>query len=75
MPEAFQSWKAQLRPEYFQMFPLLATGALIHGAIYALEGIFAFGIIGSALVVLLTSIEDFGEVLKKDNPPATVTGD
>ena len=46
---------------------LLAFAApFTHGIIYALEGLFAAGIIGSALVVLLTSIEDFGEVLKKD---------
>jgi hypothetical protein len=68
-------FEAQLPRSVSAMFSLLATGSLIHGAIYALEGLFAFGIIGSALVVLLTSIEDFGEILKDDNRPETVTGD
>lgn len=31
-----------------------------------LEGIFVFGLVGSALVVLMTSIEDFREVLSKE---------
>jgi hypothetical protein len=48
------------------LFAILTTGPLLHGAIYALEGLFAAGVIGSALVVVLTSIQDFGEVLKKD---------
>ena len=41
---------------------------LIHFAIYVLEAMFAAGIIGSALVVLLTSIEDVIEIATPDEP-------
>lgn len=35
-------------------------------AIYVLEGLFAAGIIGSALVVFLTSVEDFEVFFSRD---------
>ena len=38
-------------------------------AIRALETMFALGLIGSAIVVVLTSIEDFRTLFKKDNEP------
>jgi len=41
---------------------------LIHFAIYVLEAMFAAGIIGSALVVLLTSIEDVIEIATPEEP-------
>jgi hypothetical protein len=40
---------------------------LITIAVRALETIFVVGLIGSAIVVILTSIEDFGTLFKKDN--------
>ena len=42
------------------------TRFLVTAAIRILEGIFAFGILGSALVVILAGIEDLREVFKKD---------
>jgi hypothetical protein len=50
------------------------AGSIVHGAIYVLEALFVIGVIGSALVVLLTSIEDFFEVLKPDTPAGSETG-
>jgi hypothetical protein len=38
-------------------------------AIRTLEVMFALGLIGSAVVVVLTSIEDFRTLFKKDNEP------
>jgi preprotein translocase subunit Sss1 len=38
-------------------------------AIRTLETMFVLGIIGSAIVVILTSIEDFKTLFKKDNEP------
>ena len=38
-------------------------------AIRTLETMFVLGIIGSAIVVILTSIEDFRTLFKKDNEP------
>jgi hypothetical protein len=38
-------------------------------AIRALEAIFVAGVLGSALVVVLTSVEDFKTLFKKDNEP------
>lgn len=43
--------------------------ALIHFAIKLLEVLFAIGIIGSALVVVLTSIEDVIEIFTPDESP------
>ncbi len=40
---------------------------LTHFAVL-LEGIFFLGLIGSALVILLTSIEDIKVLLEKDEP-------
>ena len=41
---------------------------LVIAGIRLLEAIFAFGIIGSALVIILTGVEDVREVFKKDKP-------
>lgn len=41
---------------------------LVIAGIRLLEAIFAFGIIGSALVVLLAGVEDIREMFKKDEP-------
>jgi hypothetical protein len=41
---------------------------LVIFGIRLLEAIFAFGIIGSALVVLLAGVEDFREIFKKGEP-------
>ena len=41
----------------------------IHFAIYVLEVLFAAGIIGSALVVILTAIEDVVEIATPDETP------
>jgi hypothetical protein len=38
-------------------------------AIRILEAMFVVGILGSAVVVILTSIEDFYTLFKKDNTP------
>ncbi|HYK51631.1 MAG TPA: hypothetical protein VEU94_18065 [Terriglobales bacterium] len=38
-------------------------------AIRVLEAMFVVGVLGSALVVVLTSIEDFRTLFKKDNEP------
>lgn len=38
-------------------------------AVRTLETMFVLGIIGSAIVVILTSIEDFKTLFKKDNEP------
>jgi hypothetical protein len=35
------------------------------GLIYALEGVFAVGVIGSAIVLILTTIEDTKTLLSK----------
>ena len=42
---------------------------LITIAVRVLEAMFVLGIIGSAVVVVLTSIEDFKTLFKKDNEP------
>ena len=42
---------------------------LITLAVRTLEGMFVLGLLGSALVVALTSIEDFRTLFKKDNEP------
>ncbi len=41
--------------------------SVIHALIWALEAIFVFGIVGAALVVILTSIEDVREVFSKED--------
>jgi hypothetical protein len=38
-------------------------------AIRVLEVMFVVGVLGSALVVVLTSVEDFKTLFKKDNEP------
>jgi hypothetical protein len=38
-------------------------------AIRVLEAMFVVGVLGSALVVVLTSVEDFRTLFKKDNEP------
>jgi hypothetical protein len=40
---------------------------LITIAVRILEVMFVLGLIGSAIVVILTSIEDFATLFKKDN--------
>ncbi|MBS1852485.1 MAG: hypothetical protein JST79_16390 [Acidobacteria bacterium] len=45
---------------------------LINIAIYAVEAMFALGIVGSMIVVLLTTIEDANEVFQKDEQPEPV---
>ena len=42
---------------------------LITIAVRILEAMFALGLIGSAIVVILTSIEDFRTLFKKDDEP------
>jgi hypothetical protein len=42
---------------------------LITIAVRILEAMFAVGLIGSAIVVILTSIEDFRTLFKKDDEP------
>jgi len=42
---------------------------LITIAVRILEAMFVLGLIGSAVVVVLTSIEDFRTLFKKDNDP------
>lgn len=42
---------------------------LMTTAIRVLEAMFVVGVLGSALVVVLTSIEDFRTLFKKDNEP------
>jgi hypothetical protein len=42
---------------------------LITIAVRILEAMFVLGLIGSAVVVVLTSIEDFRTLFKKDNEP------
>jgi hypothetical protein len=42
---------------------------LITIAVRTLEAMFALGLIGSAIVVILTSIEDFRTLFKKDDEP------
>jgi hypothetical protein len=43
-----------------------STRFVVTPAIRILEGIFAFGILGFAVVVILAGIEDLREVFKKD---------
>jgi hypothetical protein len=42
---------------------------LITIAVRALEAMFVLGLIGSGVVVILTSIEDFRTLFKKDKEP------
>ena len=42
------------------------TRFLVTGAIRILEGIFIFGILGSALVLILISVEDIRDLFEKD---------
>jgi hypothetical protein len=42
---------------------------LMNIAIRVLEAMFVVGVLGSALVVVLTSVEDFRTLFKKDNEP------
>jgi hypothetical protein len=41
---------------------------IIKFAVIFLEALFAVGVIGSAIVVILTSIEDIGEIMSSDEP-------
>jgi hypothetical protein len=43
--------------------------ALIKAGVWFLEAIFAFGVIGSALVLVLTTVEDVRALRQKDNGP------
>jgi len=47
---------------------LVAVGFVGRLAIRVLEALFAAGIIGSAIVVVITFIEDLKEVVSKDEP-------
>jgi hypothetical protein len=38
-------------------------------AIRIIEALFVIGVLGSAMVVVLTTIEDFKTLFKKDNEP------
>jgi hypothetical protein len=38
-------------------------------AIRIIESLFVIGVLGSAMVVVLTTIEDFKTLFKKDNEP------
>lgn len=49
--------------------------ALIKAGVWFLEAIFAFGVIGSALVLILTSIEDIRALRQKDNGPQEAPAD
>jgi hypothetical protein len=42
---------------------------LITIVVRIVEAMFAVGVLGSAVVVILTSIEDFRMLFKKDNTP------
>jgi hypothetical protein len=42
---------------------------LVTIAIHILETMFALGLIGSAVVVILTAVEDFKMLFKKDKEP------
>lgn len=55
-----------------QMLSNTGMGLVLKVGIYAIECLFIFGIIGAALVVLLTSIEDF-EVFLKENQESAAT--
>lgn len=52
--------------------PLLGVGLVARVAVRALEILFAVGIIGSALVVVITFVEDLKEVLSTDEPPESM---
>lgn len=41
---------------------------LVHIGIRILEAIFAFGIVGSTIVVIVAGIEDVAEVFRSDKP-------
>ncbi|HXP15821.1 MAG TPA: hypothetical protein VN868_01885 [Terriglobales bacterium] len=45
-------------------------GRVVAGFIFALEALFAVGIAGSFLVLILTLIEDSRELFQKDKVPA-----
>jgi len=45
-----------------------STPFLAAAATRMLEGVFVFGILGSALVIIFAGIEDLREVLKRDMP-------
>lgn len=38
-------------------------------SVRVLEAMFALGVVGSAIVVILSSIEDFATLFKKDSKP------
>ncbi len=46
----------------------MVTRFLTTAGIRVLEAIFAFGIIGSAVVIILAGLEDVREILKKETP-------
>ena len=49
--------------------PLLGVGLVARVAVRALEILFVVGVIGSALVVVITFVEDLKEALSPDEPP------
>jgi hypothetical protein len=48
---------------------------LIKVGVWFLEGIFAFGAIGSAVVLVLTTVEDVRALRQKDETPQEATAD
>ena len=49
-------------------------GRVVSGLIFALEVLFALGVAGSSLVLILTLIEDSKELFMKDKSPADLMG-
>jgi len=49
-------------------------GRVISGLIFTLEALFALGVAGSSLVLILTLIEDSKELFMKDRSPADLMG-
>ena len=46
----------------------MVTRSVIRAGVWLLEAIFAFGMVGSALVVILAGVEDVREIFKQDEP-------
>ena len=49
-------------------------GRVVSDLIFALEALFALGVVGSSLVLILTLIEDSKELFMKDKNPADLMG-
>jgi hypothetical protein len=59
-----------LRPQRFNGDWCRNVAIAIKFVVYVLEGLFAAGILGSAVVILLTSIEDSEVLFTKSREPA-----